>query len=151
MLSPLRSCLISTYSYIHLPRLFPAPGVPDQGNCLQGASVCAYEHNHPSNVYVQGELAVPPALHGEDVAFYFPSSVSIVFNNPAFISSFAESFEAIVMSLNPNAHPEFSDVTPHWAAWSPGKTTEMVFNVTSAGQPVIQPSTTAADLLQRCK
>lgn len=118
----------------------------------------------------KGELAIPPGTHGEDLAYYFPTSEFTLilvdvpsnltphrtngppgFNNPSFIASFAESFEGMVMSLDPNNHPDASDVTPSWAPWTPNTTTEMLFNETTSGEPLIQPIMTDASLIQRCK
>ncbi|KAG6882800.1 hypothetical protein C0993_009055 [Termitomyces sp. T159_Od127] len=52
------------------------------------------------------------------------------------------------MSLDPNIKPE-TTITPQWNIWAEGST-EMIFNKTVAGTPVVEPITTSNSLLQRC-
>ncbi|KAK6981766.1 COesterase domain-containing protein [Favolaschia claudopus] len=81
---------------------------------------------------VQGEcifwrIRIPPALHGNDVAYYFPNGNAPPFNNTAFINAFAQSFTSI-------------------------GNTEMLFNKTAdTNEPVVHQITTAGSLLQRCR
>ncbi|TFK73212.1 alpha/beta-hydrolase [Pluteus cervinus] len=108
----------------------------------------------------KGEFAIPPGEHGQDVAYYFfsqnPNGVP-GFSNPVFDKSFAESFLNFAMSLNPNVKVGIADATPHWDVWrnangvaAVGDGVEMLFNMTAAGAPVIQPITTSSSLLERC-
>ena len=42
-----------------------------------------------------------------------------------------------------------SNITPHWDEYNMGKT-EMLFNRTEAGAPVVTPITTDSTLVERC-
>ncbi|EGO04052.1 hypothetical protein SERLA73DRAFT_175783 [Serpula lacrymans var. lacrymans S7.3] len=96
----------------------------------------------------KGEFAIPPGVHAEDVPYYFTSQ-NPAYNNTQFITAFSQSFIAVVQSLNPNAKFDGSNITPLWNAWS-ANNTEMLFNETEAGAPVVQTTTTDDALLQRC-
>ncbi|KAK0211208.1 Alpha/Beta hydrolase protein [Desarmillaria ectypa] len=101
-----------------------------------------------------GHFATPPAGHGNDVAYYFPSMNANgipPFNNTDFDKAFAESFLAFVVSLDPNETFE-PTITPAWKPFSfqTGHQVEMRFNETESGEPAILPVTTPADLLDRC-
>lgn len=73
------------------------------------------------------------------------------FNNPQFRASFAGAFMSIVRSSDPNVHPPVKDViTPHWKSFNDGRT-QMLFNMTESGQPVITPIASDPALLQRCE
>ncbi|TDL22022.1 cephalosporin esterase [Rickenella mellea] len=100
-----------------------------------------------SSASYKGEFAIPPANHADDTKYYFLSNPG--FNNTAFITSFSQSFLAIVKSSNPNTTPDPTNITPQWNLWSSGNT-EMLFNRTTALQPDIRPITTDAGLLSRC-
>ncbi|KAH9833428.1 Alpha/Beta hydrolase protein [Rhodofomes roseus] len=99
------------------------------------------------NAY-KGEFAVPPAHHGQDIQYYFPTSNPPVYNNSDLITSFSQSFLSVARSLNPN-DKFFTDLKPEWDVWQNG-TTEMLFNVTAAGEPVVNTTTTDPALLERC-
>lgn len=100
------------------------------------------------NDYGQGEFAIPPGDHDEDVAYYFGGTTT--FNNPDFIKAFSHSFLSFVRFLNPNEKFQ-STITPAvWPIFSAGHT-EMLFNETDAGQPLIKTITTDSALLERCK
>ncbi|KAJ7781741.1 hypothetical protein DFH07DRAFT_764767 [Mycena maculata] len=64
-----------------------------------------------------GEYAVPPAQHGDDIFYYFPSfsllDDGISFNNTAFIDTFDGGFLSFVANLNPNAKL-LPAITPEW-------------------------------------
>ncbi|KAF7335527.1 COesterase domain-containing protein [Mycena venus] len=97
----------------------------------------------------KGEFAIPPGLHGNDVAYYFPGGVAPPFNNTAFINAFAQSFTSFIINLDPNIKVDPTTITPHWNTFNV-LNTEMLFNKTAAGAPVVQPITTSNALLQRC-
>ncbi|KAH9924568.1 Alpha/Beta hydrolase protein [Fomitopsis serialis] len=99
------------------------------------------------NAY-KGEFAVPPAIHGQDVQYYFPTSNPPAYNNSELITSFSQSFMSVVSSLDPN-DKAVPDLKPAWAVWQNG-TAEVLFNVTAAGEPVVQTTTTDPALLERC-
>ncbi|KAF7317243.1 COesterase domain-containing protein [Mycena chlorophos] len=96
----------------------------------------------------KGEFAIPPALHGNDVAYYFPNGVAPPFNNTQFIDAFAQSFTSFIINLDPNK--KVSDtITPHWAKYSVNGT-QMLFNETSEGKPEVVSIGTDSSLLERC-
>ncbi|EPS95764.1 hypothetical protein FOMPIDRAFT_1032719 [Fomitopsis schrenkii] len=100
------------------------------------------------NAY-KGAFAIPPAHHGQDLQYYFPTyAILPPFNNSQLITSFSQSFTSIIRFLNPN-DKSFYDLKPAWAAWQDGST-EMLFNVTAAGEPVIHTIQTDPALLERC-
>ncbi|KZT64880.1 alpha/beta-hydrolase [Daedalea quercina L-15889] len=99
------------------------------------------------NAY-EGEFAIPPAYHSQDVQYYFPTADPPVYNNSELITSFSQSFMSVVRSLNPN-DKILPDLKPAWSIWQNG-TTEMLFSVTTAGEPVIRTTTTNPALLERC-
>ncbi|KAJ7678166.1 alpha/beta-hydrolase [Mycena polygramma] len=76
------------------------------------------------------KFAIPPGLHGSDVAYYWPSS---------FINTFTQSFTAFAISLDPNVKKQWN--VSH---------TEMNFNGTD-GVPAIRPVMTSDALLKRCR
>ncbi|KAJ7835554.1 alpha/beta-hydrolase [Mycena olivaceomarginata] len=98
----------------------------------------------------KGEFAVPPGLHGNDVAYYFPGSSTPPFNNTAFINAFAQSFTSFIINLDPNIKVDPTTITPPWNKFNISDT-EMLFNRTAAGVPVVQPITTSDALLERCR
>ncbi|PBK93164.1 alpha/beta-hydrolase [Armillaria gallica] len=102
----------------------------------------------------KGQFAIPPATHGMDVSFYFPSMNANgvpSFSNADFDKAFAESFLAFTMSLDPNQTFE-PTITPDWKPFSfqQGHQVEMRFNRTESGDPAVFPFTTPEDLLDRC-
>jgi hypothetical protein len=96
---------------------------------------------------------VPPALHGDDVFYYFPSftfpGITLSFNNSAFINAFTQGFLSFAANLDPNDKLRPS-ITPRWGMWT-GAETEMVFNRTSDNLPLIAPERTSQALLERCE
>ena len=125
---------------------------------------CFFPLDARSNIF-QGEFAVPPGFHGTDFPFYFPESfvffyllllLGFHFTNPrehinitTFGESFSESFLNFVLRLNPNIKWDPSDITPTWELWNGN--TEMLFNVTEAGDPDIRAVKTSSALLERCE
>ncbi|KAK0196594.1 Alpha/Beta hydrolase protein [Armillaria mellea] len=102
----------------------------------------------------KGQFAIPPAGHGDDVPYYFPSmNANDVpsFSNTDFDKAFPESFLAFVVSLDPNDTFE-PTITPTWNRFSfqQGHQIEMRFNKTESGDPAVLPFTTLEDLLDRC-
>ncbi|KAF8170425.1 Alpha/Beta hydrolase protein [Pholiota molesta] len=99
----------------------------------------------------KGEFAIPPGVHGEDIAFYFPSQNAggvPSFANPDFDNAFSESFLNFAISLNPNVKWDPTNITPPWKAWNGSN--EMIFNKTEAGAPDVRLITTSQALLERC-
>ncbi|KAJ7781796.1 Alpha/Beta hydrolase protein [Mycena maculata] len=106
----------------------------------------------PEDAY-KGEYAIPPALHGDDIFYYFPSytfpGASLSFNNSAFIDAFTQGFLSFAVHLNPNQKLRAS-ITPAWSTWAP-RDTEMVFNRTEGNEPSIAAAPTLDTLLSRCE
>ena len=69
--------------------------------------------------------------------------------NPVLDASFAGSFLSFVKSLTPNNNPQKDSITPFWKTYALGNT-EMVFNITDAGDAVVDPVATDSSLLERC-
>ncbi|KAJ3743975.1 Alpha/Beta hydrolase protein [Lentinula detonsa] len=107
-------------------------------------------HEHGFNAF-KGEFAIPPALHGMDVNYYFPNSGPISFQNPRFSAAFSQSFLSFVISQDPNDKLAPSeDITPPWLMF-PITETEMVFNKTAIGNGTdIHPVRVNNELLERC-
>ncbi|THH19417.1 hypothetical protein EW146_g1764 [Bondarzewia mesenterica] len=99
----------------------------------------------------KGEFAIPPGTHAEDLSYEFITfAIRPTYNNTAFINAFSESFMSFAISLDPNVHVDPSDIKPTWATWGLNST-EMLFNKTESGVPVVQPFETDAGLLERCQ
>ncbi|KAJ7848481.1 Alpha/Beta hydrolase protein [Mycena olivaceomarginata] len=121
-----------------------------QENAIQGESIFVC----PTYAILQAfkgrafkaEFAVPPGLHANDIAYYWPSLSTPPFQNTNFINAFAQTFTSFALSLDPNVKVS-QTITPPWAKWNVGNT-EMNFNQTN-GVPVIRPVTTDAALLER--
>ncbi|KAF7335524.1 COesterase domain-containing protein [Mycena venus] len=124
-----------------------------QVNAVQGESIFICPTYYLLNAFpgrsFKGEFAIPPGLHGNDVAYYFPGGGTPPFNNAAFINAFAKSFTSFIINLDPNIKVDPTTITPHWNTFNVSST-EMLFNKTAAGAPVVQPITTSNALLQRC-
>ncbi|KAG2743957.1 alpha/beta-hydrolase [Suillus brevipes Sb2] len=98
----------------------------------------------------KAEFAIPPGLHAMDIGEYFISYLTgPVFNNAQFITSFSNSFMAMVMFETPDHRYTPGDITPSWKKWRQGSM-EMIFNKTSEGAPNVYTSMTDKDLLDRC-
>ncbi|KAJ7651129.1 Alpha/Beta hydrolase protein [Roridomyces roridus] len=126
-----------------------------QADAIQGESIFICPtyymlHAFPGKSF-KGEFAIPPGLHGNDVAYYFPGGVAPPFNNTDFINAFAQSFTSFIINLDPNDKVS-NTITPSWNEYVLGNT-EMLFNKTNAtpGLPVVQPFGTSAALLERCQ
>ncbi|KAF9268298.1 alpha beta-hydrolase [Marasmius fiardii PR-910] len=128
----------------------------DQENLVMGEAifVCPtyYLLNAFQNRSFKGEFALPPALHGQDLNYYFPSLGPGNFNNTDFQKAFSESFMSFVISLDPNQKVDPSNITPKWETYSEGSgRTEMVFNRTASGNAAdVHAVMTDSALLKRC-
>ncbi|KAJ7442644.1 Alpha/Beta hydrolase protein [Mycena latifolia] len=137
--------------------IYQSLGSPlDQVNAILGEAtfICpTYRllHAFPGESY-KGEYAVPPALHGDDVLYYFPSfsefGSTLQFNNTAFRTAFAQGFLSFATNLDPNVKLVPS-IAPVWRKWS-GAHTEMIFNRTELDMPWIAAAPTSPALLERC-
>ncbi|KAJ7432394.1 Alpha/Beta hydrolase protein [Mycena latifolia] len=131
-----------------------------QTNAVQGESIFVCPTYYLLRAFAgsafKGEFALPPATHGFDVLYYFPSylidnpaaGISL-FNSTDFRNAFAQAFTAFAISLDPNV--KLGDtITPVWEKWDVGHT-EMVFNKTEDDLPIVAPVTTSSALLERCE
>ncbi|KAJ3568627.1 hypothetical protein NP233_g5589 [Leucocoprinus birnbaumii] len=101
----------------------------------------------------KGEFAIPPALHGNDVLYYFPTAIGDVsppWNNTEFRNNFSQSFMNFVLAMDPNVKWDPSNSLPEWPTWTEGKRAEMLFNRTVSDVPVFRRVETDEDLLRRC-
>ncbi|KAK7461933.1 hypothetical protein VKT23_008364 [Stygiomarasmius scandens] len=135
--------------------LYAGVGDPlNQVNRIQGESIfiCPtyFLLNAFPNSSFKGQFALPPADHGMDVAYYFPSNSMRSFPNADFLKAFSQAFLAFAISLDPNNKPEPTNITPQWNKFSMNNT-EMLFNRTEdSSAPVIHTFTTDQNLLERC-
>ncbi|KAJ7616846.1 alpha beta-hydrolase [Mycena polygramma] len=124
-----------------------------QENAVQGESIFICPTYFLLNAFLgrsfKGEFAIPPGLHANDVAYYWPTLSTPPFQNRDFINAFAQSFTSFAISLDPNVKVDPTTITPPWSQWNVGNT-EMNFNETD-GIPVVGPVTTSDALLQRCQ
>ncbi|KIM92464.1 hypothetical protein PILCRDRAFT_57666 [Piloderma croceum F 1598] len=131
------------------------PQASDQAIAIMGESIFICPTHYLLKAFNgkswKGEFAIPPAYHGDDLKYYFPSfkSYGPLFNNTDFIKSFSQSFLDVVLSLNPNTKFDPTNLTPAWNHWS-SNNTEMLFNKTSTNEPDIRAVSTDAGLLERC-
>ncbi|KAJ7241607.1 Alpha/Beta hydrolase protein [Mycena rebaudengoi] len=125
-----------------------------QVNAVQGESIFICPSYYLLSAFpgrsFKGEFAIPPGFHGNDIAYYFPAGNAPPFNNPAFINAFAQSFTSFIINLDPNIKVDPTTITPRWDPFVFGNT-QMLFNKTEAGAPVVQPITTSNDLLLCCQ
>ncbi|KAL5536969.1 hypothetical protein ACEPAF_792 [Sanghuangporus sanghuang] len=97
----------------------------------------------------KGLFAVPPANHGSNIGYYFPSNRPPPVQNIQLIASFAGSFLGVVKSRNPNVNPLDEVITPYWPQFNAEN--EMLFNSTTTGQAIVQALKTDKALLKRCE
>ncbi|TFK27826.1 alpha/beta-hydrolase [Coprinopsis marcescibilis] len=95
-------------------------------------------------------FAVPPALHADDIGYYFPTVVPPGFNNPEFIQAFAQSFVDFTLSQDPNIKQDPTSILPQWPRWTESSPAEMLFN-RSGDLPDINTFSTAPSLTERCQ
>ncbi|KAK1229851.1 hypothetical protein PQX77_007069 [Marasmius sp. AFHP31] len=103
-----------------------------------------------------GEFAISPAIHGQDLLYYWPSLAttlpevpSSTFNNTDFINAFAQSFVSFAISLDPNIKVDPSNITPQWDLYHLANN-EMVFNKTANDLPDVRPAKKERNFLERC-
>ncbi|KAI0033946.1 alpha/beta-hydrolase [Vararia minispora EC-137] len=98
----------------------------------------------------KGQFAIPPALHGGDLAYLFADASNGFppVNNSDFVRAFQEAFFGPVIFLDPNVHLS-PVVTPEWPSYEDGQQT-MLFNVTDAGATNITIVGPDQALLKRC-
>lgn len=74
------------------------------------------------------------------------------FDDPAFTSSFTQSFLDFALSRNSDPNAKFDDgnLTPRWNRYTSFSKFEMVFNRTDGEELDIRPASTSAGLLERC-
>ncbi|KAL0065718.1 hypothetical protein AAF712_007201 [Marasmius tenuissimus] len=131
-----------------------------QGNLIMGESIfiCpkyVFANAFDNHTYM-GEFAIPPAIHGQDLLYYWPSIAttlpeipSSMFNNTDFINAFAQSFVSFAISLDPNVKVDPSNITPQWDLYHFANN-EMVFNKTANDLPDVGPAKKDKDFLERC-
>ncbi|KAJ6477550.1 Alpha/Beta hydrolase protein [Mycena sanguinolenta] len=134
--------------------LYAGLGTPlFQENAVQGESIFICPTYFLLSAFAgrsfKGEFAIPPGLHANDVAYYWPTLSTPPFQNTNFINAFAQSFTAFAISLDPNVKVS-ATITPKWNKWAVGHT-EMNFNETESGLPAVGPVATSKALLERCQ
>ncbi|KAJ7683203.1 Alpha/Beta hydrolase protein [Mycena rosella] len=125
-----------------------------QVDALQGESIFICPAYYMLSAFhgrsFKGEFAIPPGLHSDDIPYYWTTGATPGFNNTAFIDAFAQSFTSFIINLDPNIKVDPTTITPHWDMFDVNNT-EMLFNKTADGVPVVQPITTSNALLERCR
>ncbi|KAJ7455518.1 Alpha/Beta hydrolase protein [Mycena latifolia] len=122
--------------------LYAGLGTPlFQENAIQGESIFICPTYYLLRAFpgaaFKAEFAVPPGLHADDIVYYWPSIGTPEFQNTAFINAFAQIFMSFAISHDPNVKIDPASLTPHWKKWDE-RQTEMLFNETAAGLPVVQ-------------
>ncbi|KAF7335495.1 Carboxylic ester hydrolase [Mycena venus] len=136
-------------------QLYAGLGTPlFQENAIQGESIFICPTYFILGAFrgraFKAEFAIPPGLHANDVAYYWPTLSTPPFQNTDFINAFAQIFTAFAISLDPNVKVS-PTITPPWAKWDDVRRTEMNFNKTEAGAPVVRTVKTDEALLERCR
>ncbi|KAK7461053.1 hypothetical protein VKT23_008981 [Stygiomarasmius scandens] len=103
----------------------------------------------------KGQFAIPPALHGDDIFYYFTSlqrPSPPIFNNTDFQKAFTQSFSAFASSADLDPNDKFDEnITPEWPVWDRANAEEMLFNRTNDFQPVVEVIEIDKGLLKRCE
>jgi len=133
--------------------LYSELGTPvEQANYIMGDSIFVCPTYYLLAAYPgkswKGLFAIPPGLHGDDVIYYF-NSTTPPYDNPAFIDAFVQSFMSFSMYGDVNQKFDPTNITPYWYEYEYGYT-EMLFNETESGAPIVTPITTDPSLIQRC-
>ncbi|CAK5269906.1 unnamed protein product [Mycena citricolor] len=106
----------------------------------------------PATLGRSGEYAVPPAVHGEDIFYYFQSisfaGFALAYNNTDFITAFQQVFFSFAANGDPSLKLQPS-IAPYWPRWSDGGN-QMVFNRTAQAVPQLTTAAPPADLMRRC-
>ncbi|KAF7308509.1 Carboxylic ester hydrolase [Mycena chlorophos] len=117
---------------------------------------------YASKTAYKAQFAIPPALHIDDIPYYFGTSwpgfpaedllPTPRWNNTEFINAFAGSFLDFAVSLNPNEKVA-PTITPEWPVWSAEGKQQMLFNRTDAAipEPVVVVDQVNEALLERCE
>ncbi|KAF9541669.1 alpha/beta-hydrolase, partial [Agrocybe pediades] len=129
-----------------------------QVNAIMGESIfiCPtyYLFNAFKNKTFKAQFAVPPALHGNDLPYYFDNGqIPLTGKTTDFANAFSESFLNFVKTLNPGQQTNITGLPTNislssWKMWN--GTNEMLFNVTADGAPDVRAVQTPQDLLNRC-
>nr|GAT45680.1 predicted protein [Mycena chlorophos] len=110
----------------------------------------------------QAQFAIPPALHIDDIPYYFGAAwpgfpavdmlPSPRWNNTEFINAFAGSFLDFAVNLNPNEKVA-PTITPGWPLWSAEGKQQMLFNRTDAAvpEPLVVVDQVDEALAERCQ
>ncbi|KAF8442075.1 Alpha/Beta hydrolase protein [Boletus edulis BED1] len=96
----------------------------------------------------KGLFAIPPAYHAQDLLYYF-NRQHPPYNNTEFINAFSQSFISLAKYYDVNVKFDPDNITPYWNEYYIGET-EMLFNRTEAGVPVVEPIRTDPELNERC-
>jgi carboxylesterase type B len=111
----------------------------------------------------KGQFAIPPAIHIQDVFYYFNSLGSInvpgyptlppLFETDRFAEKFGKSFFDFIISLDPNVKRDSTAQLPSWPEYNDtGRPEEMYFGQTSDGKNAdIHARDVDRGLLERCK
>ncbi|KAK7462813.1 hypothetical protein VKT23_007393 [Stygiomarasmius scandens] len=137
-------------------RLYAGLGTPlDQVNRMMGEAIFICPTYYVLDAFplrsFKGEFAVPPALHGTDATYIWPSLGTPGFRNADFIKAFSQGFLAFAMSLDPNIKYDRTNILPRWDRYTLGRP-EMIFNRTEDGTaPDLHEKSTDSGLLERCR
>ena len=98
---------------------------------------------------LKGFFGIPPAIHGDDLPYYFPNGAQPAFANADFQAAFSGTFLNFAISLDPSVKWNILDITPPFPKWS--GSVEMLFNKTETNTPDLRTTTTSEALLKRCE
>ncbi|KAJ7235607.1 Alpha/Beta hydrolase protein [Mycena haematopus] len=123
-----------------------------QDNAIMGESIFICPTYYLLNAFkgraFKVEFAIPPALHSDDYAYYWPNGVAPPFNNTDFINAFAQIYTSFIVNLDPNDKLA-PTILPKWNQYDVGNT-QMLFNKTEDNKPDIRAIGTSLPLLERC-
>lgn len=92
----------------------------------------------------------------QDVSYYMPgilttADITAKIKASPFTIAFAQSFLSVVISMDPAAKFDSTNIMPTpFNTWSPSSTFEMQFSNTTDGTAAVGPATSNAGILQRC-
>jgi carboxylesterase type B len=103
----------------------------------------------------KGQFAIPPAIHLQDLMYYFKGYIPTglippFFDNGSFVNSFSKSFFSVAVSGDPNVHLDKTMVTPSWPTFVKGGEREMLFGKKGLASPDIRVQNIDAGQLKRC-
>ncbi|TRM70559.1 cephalosporin esterase [Schizophyllum amplum] len=100
----------------------------------------------------KAKFAVPTAVHGSDMHYYFPGAFGAppTYDNELFARAFVGSFIDFILNKDFDV-PASSSITPAWAAWEAESQIEMLFSRTANYQPLVRPVKTDDALMERCR